>query len=84
MRCLRNLTKCHSFSDWTIMAAFEGVATGRGFDVGLSNNIFHLSSSLSWLHLSQAISVLDKVCSLRYLFWRRMEKLSLSRWSMPC
>lgn len=43
------------------MAAFEGVATGRGFDVGLSNNIFHLSSSLSWLHLSQAISVLDEV-----------------------
>lgn len=60
-----NHTKCHSFSDWDITAAFEGIATGRGFDVGLSYNIiFHLSSSQSRLHLSQAISALDEVRSL--------------------
>lgn len=34
MQCLCNHTKCHSFTDWDIMAAFEGAATGCRFDVG--------------------------------------------------
>lgn len=31
--------KSHSFTDWDIMAAFEGTATGCGFDVGLPYSV---------------------------------------------